>query len=862
MVPSERACTTNESNPGSWTTALTAIEAYDPVTNRRDSRITEVERLANGTVPTTDGRGSRGDAALNEVSGLRVSTCFPASPTVVQLLSDACTSKTPQHLDSRTSVLPDVRELGIDFRLMAEPTEQGARLYIDDPTQALRLAIGRMAAEHLAADAEERHRLLTELSPDSIMVHKMGLVVYANPAALRTAHIDRLEDAIGRQMIDFVHPDDRADVVTRVLALNNVGDVAKGFEIRVVDVEGNDIPVELTSVRTTWDNEPAYQVILRDLSVTHARRARDEHTRRILEMIATGSSLEQAISEIAVLAETSVAGARIAIVTEPTSMLQRLVIAPSFPEHNTEQFESIARLADALDEQPAWYTCLPDSSPHGVPGFWCAHKVHNNKSERIATLLCTLPESRALDESERVACETAAGLVKLAYERNRTDALLSYQATHDQVTGLPNRWALRNHLDARLAAGSVCPSGLSVLRIGLSGIDDINDDHGADVADAMISGIAKRAELFLHESSTFLARSGEQELTVVFGSNCTSATAEQIARQLVASLADPYRVDGLALDISARGGLLLATTADAQTADLVLSRAGLALAKSADSLTESVNVFDPEMESTARRRRETSQALRRAIQQDGELVAYFQPQVDLQTGGIIGAEALVRWNHPEWGLVPPVNFVPLAEESLLIRDIDSAVLRAACIVAAPMQTPAGPLHISVNVSGRQLTNPDLVGIVQDALEASGLEPDRLCLEVTETALMDADPRLRGTLAQIRSLGVELALDDFGTGYSSLVYLRELPVTKLKLDQRFVRNITTSKADSVVVQNVLSLCKGLRIEAVAEGVEDEETAQHLTEMGCEVGQGYLWGKPIPASEFLELLAAHHSVAGGK
>jgi EAL domain-containing protein (putative c-di-GMP-specific phosphodiesterase class I) len=329
-----------------------------------------------------------------------------------------------------------------------------------------------------------------------------------------------------------------------------------------------------------------------------------------------------------------------------------------------------------------------------------------------------------------------------------------------------------------------------------------------------------------------------------------------VAERLHESLAEPFTGPGTEVVLRASIGVTVVWAGSVGSDQLL--RQAVAAMRHAKSAGQSTCVYDETLQVRATYQLDVERDLRRALEA-GELVVHYQPLVGIADGNVLGAEALVRWQHPERGLVPPLEFIPVAEQSGQIIELGSFVLERACRDAASWAAAGHPLRVSVNVAVSQLQGRDFAGEVADVLKRTGLQSDLLCLEITESSLMRSDQRRSEGLAALRDLGVHLAIDDFGTGYSSLAYLHSLPVDELKIDRSFVNRLTTDSRDRHLVQAIIGMASALGLTVVAEGVETEDQLLYLDERGCDVAQGFLFSKPQPADVFRDRLLG--ASAGG-
>ena len=417
---------------------------------------------------------------------------------------------------------------------------------------------------------------------------------------------------------------------------------------------------------------------------------------------------------------------------------------------------------------------------------------------------------------------------------------------HDTLTGLPNRAFFAERMDHALAQVRRHQTMLAVLCLDLDRFKQVNDTLGHPVGDALLRAVAGRLAGCLRDCDT-VARLGGDEFAVIQAPLGRVEDAGTLAQRIVTTLSEPYDLSGHNVVIGASVGIALAPT-DTADGDHILNMADMALYRAKADGRGVFRMFEPEMDTKMQARRVLESDLRRAVQAQ-EFELDYQPLVDLSSGRVSALEALVRWRHPERGLIRPDDFIPFAEETGLIGPIGAWVLHQACADAAGW--PA-EVRIAVNVSASQFKCPGLVETVFDALAASGLPPERLELEITETAfLSDAEATL-AALHKLRAKGVRMAMDDFGTGYSSLGYLRSFPFDKIKIDRCFIRDIETSMDCKAIVRAVTGLGSNLGITTTAEGVETAAQLDQLRAEGCDQVQGFLFSRPVPVREVAALL----------
>jgi diguanylate cyclase (GGDEF)-like protein/PAS domain S-box-containing protein len=433
-------------------------------------------------------------------------------------------------------------------------------------------------------------------------------------------------------------------------------------------------------------------------------------------------------------------------------------------------------------------------------------------------------------------------------ERKRAEARLAFMAQHDGLTGLPNRNLLRQQMDDILLHTRRSAEKVAVLVLGLDNFKAVNDSLGHGIGDKLLRGVAKRLRSTLREED-MLARLNSDEFAIIQSGLTRPEDAVLLSRRLLEAIGDPFLLDGHSVVIGASIGIAMAP-GDGDESEKLLKNADMALSRAKNDSRGTFAFFEAGMDARAQSRRKIEIDLRDAIQND-VLRPHYQPLVDLATGRITGFEALVRWPHPERGMVSPAEFIPVAEETGLINALGALMLRRACTDAALWPDD---VRVAVNLSPLQFRVGNLLSLVMDALRQSGLPAKRLELEITETLLLEKSSQVLATLHALRALGVRISMDDFGTGYSSLSYLRSFPFDKIKIDQSFVRDLGSNRDAQAIVRSIISLGIGLGVTITAEGVETEAELSCLRAEGCHEGQGFLFSRARPNAEIVALLKA--------
>lgn len=425
----------------------------------------------------------------------------------------------------------------------------------------------------------------------------------------------------------------------------------------------------------------------------------------------------------------------------------------------------------------------------------------------------------------------------------------------DTLTGLPNRMLFHDRLTLALAAARRKRRILAVLVINLDRFNLINDTLGHETGDLLIQAISERLSACLRDCDT-VARLGGDEFTVLLTEIANVQDAVLVAQRIVDELSLAFTINDRELLLTTSIGISLFPS-DGEDSVSLVKNANAALYRAKEN-GNTYQHYAPAMNATSAERLALDNSLRRALERN-ELMLYYQPQLDLRTGEVVGAEALIRWRHPDLGLVSPAKFIPLAEDTGLIIPITEWVLKTACEqTMAWHEEGAEDLRISVNLSGKHFRHRNLAQTITKALDDSGLPPSCLELELTETILMENQDSTIEILRLLNYLGIQFSIDDFGTGYSSFSYLRRFPISTVKIDQSFVRDLTNCVDDAAIVTAIIAMAHRMRLKVLAEGVETAEQLAFLVEHGCDEMQGYYFSRPIPPEEFRELLRSKRTL----
>lgn len=441
------------------------------------------------------------------------------------------------------------------------------------------------------------------------------------------------------------------------------------------------------------------------------------------------------------------------------------------------------------------------------------------------------------------------GVTRDVTERKQSEERLNFLVHHDPLTGLPNRNVFHDRLQQAMVEAHRHGRLAAVVLLDLDDFKNVNDAFGHATGDELLREVGERLTQTLREGDTVTHMAGDQ-FALVLANMAQAEDAILVAQKILSSLSTPFLVAEREFYLTASLGIALYPI-DEATGEGLLRAADTAMHRAKERGTNSYQFYTQEMTSRMHAQMSLENDLRRALER-GELALHYQPVVDMHSGAILGAEALLRWRHPVHGFVPPVEFIPLAERSGLILPIGAWVLRTACAQAQVWQAPGRPFRMAVNLSARQFTQGSLVSVVADVLEETRLDPACLELEITEGTLMQTTDEIGVNLREILHLGVRFSIDDFGTHYSSFAYLKRFRVHTLKIDRSFVAGVLDGNGDAAIVRAMASLGHNLGVEVVAEGVETTGQLEFLRGTGAHACQGYLFSKPLPAEAFGTLL----------
>ena len=749
----------------------------------------------------------------------------------------------------------------------------------------------RKQAELRLRESEERFRRVAEQSPDAIVIHQDGKIVFANDALVRLMRAASADDLVGRPAISLVHPERRQVVEQRIQQLYAGGNVPL-IEQEYVRLDGTVVEVEIASSPFMLEGEPAALVTVRDIT---ERKEQEKRIARLSRIHAVLSGINSVIVRIRDRQELFKEACRIAVehggfsigwiaMLDHASGMLMPVAQAGLPMDLGAGGESSDRpvgltpwgtakvalrekrpafdndiergLADMQSEfGPDTLSVRRTAIGLGAKSVIVLPLYVEGKSFAILTLYA--PERNFFDNEELKLLTELAGDISFGLEFIAKEEKVDYLAYYDSLTGLPNRSLFFDRLTHQL--GTAARDGLNVALV-LMDLDRfrlINDTLGRHAGDALLNAVAQRIKDTVRDQDTVARVAADRFAVAVSGNWRMGDVAHVLEARNKALFGQPYLLGQEELRVFATAGVAM-FPADGDGPETLFANAEAALRK-AKQQNARILFYGPEMNARIADSLRLENRLRRALD-NGEMVLWYQPMVSVKTRKPTGLEALMRWQDPETGMVPPARFIPLMEQTGLILDAGSWAMSQVARDCKLWATGGfKPPRVAVNVSPLQIRQQDFIATVVDAVRKTEEAGALLGLEITESVIMENVETIIPILQTLRGLGVEIAVDDFGTGYSSLAYIARLPIHDLKIDRSFVVGMTASEDNLAIVKAVISLAHSLRLNVVAEGVETEEQAALLLELGCDEMQGYLFSPPVPPDQVPVLLSQQRAAA---
>ncbi len=694
----------------------------------------------------------------------------------------------------------------------------------------------RKQMEGALRDSEARYRALFEGSPDAIFLAdpETGIILDANPSACRLL-ARPYENIIGLHQSE-IHPPHKESYSRETFSKHAEEAKEQGgsraIENTILRPDGSEVPVEILAQLVAIRGKKVLQGVFRDIT-----------ERKIAEL-----KLEESIMRFRRLSEAGFEGIVISeqgvLVDANTRMAEILGCAVSdLIGRKISDFVAPQSMDSVLD--------------HIRSGSEERYELFAKRKD--GSIFPIEAQGKALPYAGRMLRITA---IRDITERKNAEERIRYLAYYDSLTGLPNRTFYKELVSRALLLAKRHHWTIAILFIDLDYFKRINDTLGHDIGDQLLRTVGKLVKTCIRQSD-FIARSegdelenvvarlGGDEFIVLLNEITHSEDASRVAGRILKELAHPITLAGHEVFVTASIGIALYPL-DGNEAETLFRNADVAMYHAKNQGRNNYQFYTKSMNATSLQRLDLENDLRKALDR-GEFLLYYKPTVDVLTRTIIGAEALIRWKHPNRGIILPGEFIPLAEETGLIVPIGEWVLRTACSQNRAWQLAGHkPFRVAVNLSGRQFDQEDLIEVVSSALHDTGLDPEYLELEITESTIMKSPEKAATTLQKLKGMGICLSIDDFGTGYSSLGNLKKFPLDTLKIDRSFVTNVTADSDDAAIATAIIAMAHSLKLGVIAEGVESEDQQSFLRERACDAVQGYLFSRPIPPEEFIKLI----------
>ena len=691
--------------------------------------------------------------------------------------------------------------------------------------------------EKLQESEEEYHNLIDSLSDAVFKIDHDGRIAFLSKAWLKIVDVS-ITLSLNRPLSEFIHLDDRDTYGAFFLSLSlKSGEIKKQHGIfRLNTISGTTRWVEITASPLVGDQKPISGII-RDIT----ERKQAEEIRQLNTGLLESEKYLRTIIDAAL--DGFIRMNEEGLVTEWNLESERIF--------GYSRADAIGKPLDSLIIPPA----TREAHRNGLKHF-LKTGVGPVLGKRIEITAMRAGGGEFSAEMAIVAIRSGEAVFFNTFlrditERQAVQKKIEYLAHHDVLTGLPNRLLTKNNMEQAILMAERENSKVALMFLDLDKFKAINDSFGHVIGDGLLKGVADRLRECLRDIDT-LSRQGGDEFLIVLNNVRDTKSITVVAEKILERLAKPFEIDHHELSISLSIGIAVYPD-DGKDFDTLLQQSDTAMYQAKESGRNTHRFHTDQMNIDAVEYLRMHNGLRHALER-GEFVLHYQPQISLATGAVLGAEALIRWHHPELGMLPPGRFISVAEESGLIVPIGDWVLREACRQAVAWRKAGLPeLLIAVNLSTVQFKRGDVLKSVTQALAESGLDPALLELELTESILIKDTEKVLATLQRLKSLGVKLSIDDFGTGYSSLSYLKRFNVDKLKIDQSFVRDMADDPNDAAIVRAIIQMAKSLNLTTIAEGVEDERQLALLRLQHCDEVQGYYFARPMPADEFENFMA---------
>lgn len=731
--------------------------------------------------------------------------------------------------------------------------------------------ITQFSAARAAANERLSLQALIDRLPDNLWVKDaQSRFVISNRATAEQLGLSGPADLIGKTDLEIHPPELARRFIEDEQCVIRSGEPMIDREEYVFDASGGKTWVLTTKVPLRDENNEIFGVagISRDITERKRADALRDGQAHILQKIALSAPLGEVLEQLVHLIEAQLKGITGSILLlEVDGIRLRHGAAPNLPKAYNEAIDGVrigpkvgscgtaayrqeAVVVSDIMNDPLWEDYQDLAVAHRLRSCWST-PILSHQGAVLGTFAMYSSTVRTPTYAESQLIEVATRIAGIAIERQLAEERISFMASHDALTGLPNRTLLNDRVTQAVLYGTRYDRWVAVVFVDLDNFKIINDSLGHSAGDEVLKTVASRMVDCVRTTDTIVRLGGDEFVIVLFDQPKDADAISASVQKIQAAVAQPVRRDGHEFRVTGSFGVAIYPT-DGANSEALIANADAAMYRAKDIGRDGFQFYTPEMNIEVHETFRLSSELREAVARS-EFVLLYQPQIDLRTGGIFAVEALLRWNHPVQGMISPLKFIPLAEETGLIVPIGDWVLHEACRQNKAWQDSGlPPVTVCVNVSARQFKEKNLVSRVISALSASGLEGRYLELELTESLVMKDVEQAIVTMKELRSLGVQLSIDDFGTGYSSLSALKNFPVARLKIDKSFITDLTTNENDKAVAGAVISLGQKLNLRVIAEGVETDEQIQFLRENNCDEMQGYHFSRPIPAQSIEAML----------
>lgn len=695
--------------------------------------------------------------------------------------------------------------------------------------------------------------------------------VFANHAVAEDLGIENASDLLGRTDAEIHSQQLARKYEADELEVMRTGVPKIDFEEFVICQDGRRKWVSSSKFPLRGEDGVIYGLfgISRDITARKRTELLMSGQARILEMIATGRPLPDVLDALLVMIEEQLDGVlgSILLLDESSGRLLHGA-APSLPKDYCDQIHGVAIgqgigscgtaaftgkpvIVNDIMTDPLWEAYKSLAEPFGLTSCWSTPIISHDRKV-LGTFAMYRRGGEIADVAESQLIADTVRLAAIAIERTRAEERIRFLAGNDMLTGLPNRRELGRKLEALLSEAKLSTSKLAVVFCDVDRFKSVNDNFGHAIGDMVLQIVSERIREMLPDDQLMIRFGGDEFVLVITGDLAELESLQTLLARIRCVVAEPMQFAGQTFRVTCSMGTAVFPW-DGETAELLLQHADTAMYQSKKSGRDTFQFYDRMMSEGSLMDLTLLEEMRVGLEHNQFFLEY-QPQFELTSGKLTGLEALVRWNHPRLGRVPPGRFIALAEESGLIGTLGNWVLEEVCRQGRQWRDNGhAPVLLAINVSQRQFSDANLVERVRKTLSANGIEPGYLELEITESLLAENPEMAVARLSDMRAMGVKLAIDDFGTGYSSLSALRRLPLTRLKIDRTFIQNVASDSGDQGIVRAIVSLGRELGLTVIAEGVETAAQKEFLLHSGCECGQGYLLGMPMGAEEIERLLS---------